>query len=143
MRALFVPLSTIPAMEQTTSERRKYKRFRPPKSSFVWLAANNSAVAQITNMSIGGLRIRYVGDPFPNESELDIFSVEYNYHIRQVPFKTVFCSVIYGKTLLRSDNGVHPSAREMRRSGIQFGELTDEQRSQIEYFIQHCTVGEA
>jgi hypothetical protein len=124
------------------SERRKHKRFRPPKSSFVWLAPDYSAVGQILNVSIGGLGIRYVGDEFPNEAQLDIFSVEYDFHARQMPFKTVFSSVIYGKTLLRSDNGVHPRAREMRRSGLQFGELTDEQMSRVEYFVQNCTVGE-
>jgi hypothetical protein len=129
-------------MGQTTSERRKHKRFRPPKSSFVWLATDSSVVAQIIDVSVGGLGIRYVGHAFPDESQLDIFSVEYNFHIRHVPFKTVSSSVIFGKTLLRSDNGVHPRAREMRRSGIQFGELTDEQMSQVEYFVQSYTVGE-
>ena len=142
MRPFVSPLSMIPPVNKRVSERRKHKRFRPPKSSFVWLAADNSAVAQIIDVSMGGLGIRYVGDVFPNESQLDMFSVEYNYNIRQVPFKTVFSSAIFGKTLLRSDNGVHPRARQMRRSGIQFGELTDEQMSQVEYFVENYTVGE-
>ena len=124
-------------------EQRKLKRFRPPKSSFVWLSTDDSAVGQIMDMSMGGLGVQYIGDEFPNESRLDIFSVEYNFHVRQVPFKTVSNSVIYGKTLLRIDDGVHPSARAMRRSGIQLGELTDEQMSQVKYFIQNHTIGEA
>jgi hypothetical protein len=141
-RGCLYPPVNHTAMEESISERRKHKRFRPPKSSFVWLATDDSTVGQLIDMSIGGLGVRYIGDEFPNESQLDIFSVEYNFHVRQVPFKTVSNSVIYDKTLLRTDDGVHPSARTMRRSGVQFGELTDEQMSQVEYFIQNYTVGE-
>lgn len=89
-----------------------------------------------------GVGVRYIGDEFPKESRLDTFSVEYNFHVRQVPFKSVSSSVIYDKTLLRTDNGVHPKDRKMRRSGIQFGNLTDEQMSEVEYLIQNYTVGE-
>lgn len=75
-------------------DRRKHKRFRVPESAFVTLRTHDVRVAQIIDISRGGLAFRYVGE---------------------------------GLT---------------KRKGVQFGQLTAQQISQIECFIQNHTVGE-
>ena len=75
-------------------ERRKHRRFRVPESAFVTLRTHDVRVAQIIDISRGGLAFRYVGE------------------------------------------------RSTKRNSVQFGQLTAQQISQIEYFIQKHTVGE-
>ena len=75
-------------------ERRNHRRFRVPQSAFVTLRAHDVRVAQIIDISRGGLAFRYVGE---------------------------------GLT---------------KRNSVQFGQLTAQQISQLECFIQNHTVGE-
>ena len=75
-------------------DRRKHKRFRVPESAFVTLRAHDVRVAQIIDISRGGLAFRYVGE---------------------------------GLT---------------KRNSVQFGQLTAQQMSQLQCFIQNHTVGE-
>jgi hypothetical protein len=116
-------------------ERRKHTRFQVPKSAFVGFGPYDAKVGQIIDVSTGGLAFRYVGTEEPSNGELSIFVTERDFYVSHIPFRTISDFEIDGKT---------PSTSvALRRSGVQFGKLTDYQTSQLEYFLHSLTLGEA
>jgi hypothetical protein len=116
-------------------ERRKHTRFQVPKSAFVGLGPYDAKVGQIIDVSTGGLAFRYVGSEEPSNGELSIFVAEGDFYVGQIPFKTISDFEIPGKT---------PSTSvTLRRSGVQFGQLSDHQTSQLEHLLHSLTLGEA
>jgi len=116
-------------------ERRKHTRFQVPKSAFVGFGPYDAKVGQIIDVSTGGLAFRYVGTEEPSNGELSIFLAERDFYVGQIPFKTISDFEIAGKT---------PStSMPLRRSGVQFGQLTDHQTSQLGHLLHSLTLGEA
>ncbi len=116
-------------------EQRQHKRFQVPKGTFVGLGPHDTKVGQIIDVGMGGLAFRYVGREEPSNGELDIFLNERDFYLGRVPFRTVTDFEITS----RRDSG----ATAMRRSGVQFRKMKPNQISQLEYFIQNHTLGEA
>jgi len=119
-------------------ERRKHKRFKVQNGAFAVLGAppwpHSTKVGQIIDMSMGGLAFSYIAEQEPSNGsfELGIFLADNSFHLRKIAFETI------------SDletNGVPCSSITMRRSGVQFGELTPNQISQLKYFIRNHTIG--
>jgi hypothetical protein len=116
-------------------ERRKHNRFSVSKGAFVALRPHYGKIGQVVNISMGGLAFTYMADEErPSRSfELDIFLAGGSFYLQGVPFGTI------------SDfhnDGIPLSSVKMRRMGVQFGDLTPHQVSQLEYFIQNHTEGE-
>jgi hypothetical protein len=114
-------------------ERRIHKRFQVPIGVFVAFGPDHSSLGEIIDISMGGLSFRYLAteDPLIRSSTLDIFLTDRDFCLNDVPFETV------------SDFGTHQIPFvpvTMRRRGVQFGEMKNNQASGIEYFIQHFTV---
>jgi hypothetical protein len=59
-----------------------------------------------------------------------------------VPFKRVADFEIRNVVAEKTVDPIHPSYRSMRRGCVQFGELTPDQTSQLEHFIQNHAIGE-
>ncbi|MBW1860726.1 MAG: PilZ domain-containing protein [Deltaproteobacteria bacterium] len=99
-------------------ERRKHKRFQAWNGAFVALGPYSLKLGQIVNMSMGGLAFRYIGSRKPSrmKTESKIF-IDNGFCLDDVP------SLV------------------MRQSGVQFGKLTRDQRSELEYFIHNHTAG--
>ena len=118
-------------------ERRKHKRFKVQGGAFAVLGTprrpHSTKVGQIIDMSIGGLAFSYIADEDRSSasSELGIFLTDNSFHLRQIPFETI--------SDLKT-NKVPFSSITMRRSGVQFGKLTHDQISQLEYFIRSHTI---
>jgi hypothetical protein len=123
----------IPKKEMV--EKRQHKRFQVPKGTFVGLGPHDTKVGQIIDVGMGGLAFRYVGSEEPSNGELDVFLNERDFYLGRVPFRTVSDFEITS----RRDSS--PTA--MRRSGVQFRKMKPNQISQLEYFIQNHTLGEA
>ena len=122
-------------VHQEIVERRKHTRFQVPKSAFVGFGPYDAKVGQIIDVSTGGLAFRYVGTEEPSNGELSIFLAERDFYVGQIPFKTISDFEIAGKT---------PSTSvPLRRSGVQFGQLTEHQTSQLEHLLHSLTLGEA
>jgi hypothetical protein len=117
-------------------DQRRHKRFQVPRGVFVGFGPHVNKVGQIVDLSLGGLAFRYVGSGESGDgSHLDIFVADNDFYLGSVPFRTVSDFEIVQTT---------PSCpMTMRRSGVRFGKLTSEQRSGLEYFLQHHTLGEA
>ncbi len=112
-------------------ERRKHKRFKVPRDAFVAIRPHYAEVGQITDVSMGGLGFHCLAteEPSSEESELDIFLSGRAFWLYRVPFRTIWSVEIAGRTPLTSV--------PMRQSGVQFGELTPNQRSELESFIEN------
>jgi hypothetical protein len=117
------------------SEQRKDKRFQVPRDAFAALGPDYIKVGQIINISMGGLAFRYLGNEEPsNASELDIFLAGRAFYLYKLPFEIVWDLVTNEKPF---------SSISMKVCGLQFGELTQSQISELQYFIQDYAVGEA
>jgi hypothetical protein len=112
-------------------ERRKHKRFQAWNGAFVALGPYSLKLGQIVNMSMGGLTFRYFGSRKPSKmkTESKIF-IDNGFCLDDVPLETVSdCEAKRGPF----------ASLVMRQSRVQFGKLTQDQRSQIEYFIHNHT----
>ena len=121
------------------AERRKHKRFRvqPGRVAVVtprW--PHSTIVGDILDISKHGLAFRYVADEAPSNgsSDLTIVSAKPSFHLRKLPFKTVSNFEIAKAPF---------SSMAPRRLSLQFGALTQDQASRLEYFIATHTTGEA
>jgi len=117
-------------------DKRKHKRFRSQDLAFVALGSHSREIGQIIDISRGGLAFRYIadGDRLNESRELEIYLAKYGFHLEKVPFNTISDFELTSELPL--------SSIIMRRCGVQFGELTQDQVSQLGYFIQNHTVGE-
>jgi Tfp pilus assembly protein PilZ len=104
-------------------ERRKHKRFQLRDSAFALLNRPFFQMAEIIDISLGGVSFSYVADKqIPKGSfALDILCVADGSYLHGVPFKTVTDFEI---------------SKELRRHGGQFGRLTNGESSQLKFFIQ-------
>jgi hypothetical protein len=112
-------------------ERRKHRRFQAWNGAFVAIGPYSLKLGQIVNMSMGGLAFRYIGSRKPSrmKTESKIF-VDNGFFLDDVPLETVSdCEAKQGPF----------ASLVMRKSGVQFGELTHDQKSRLEYFIHNYT----
>lgn len=118
------------------AERREYKRFEVQEGAFASLRGPISKLGQITDISRGGLAFRYIDTGIrPDKSfHLDISLTDNGFHLKEVSCKNISDSEIAKE--------FHFSSITMRRLGVQFAELTHNQTSQLEHFIQTHTIGE-
>ncbi len=89
---------------------------------------------QIININRDGLSFRYFPNKEqPNQSaELDILFANISFYLENLPFKTI--------SDLDVDNEFSYSSQNRKLMKVQFGELDSHQISQLDYFIQNCTV---
>jgi hypothetical protein len=116
-------------------ERRKHKRFQVQNGAFVILTPPDTKVGRIMDISMGGLAFHYVGraDPSNKSTKLSIFSGDCSFYLYKVPCETILDSRAYVS---------HSAPISIRRCSVQFGELTHNQVSRLEHFIQDYTANE-
>ena len=118
------------------AERRQHKRFRVHEGAFAILRPRYDIlgqvidiVGQIVNVSRGGLMFRYITSEYHSHEpfQLDIVVAGDDFRLDGIPFKTASDTDMGDPLSL--------SSVAMRRQGVQFGALTDDQGVQLEYFI--------
>jgi len=116
-------------------ERRRFKRYRVKSGAYT---VNSSRPGLIVDISVGGMSFNYIDrKEWPEETfRLDIvFGPEEEFRLNDIPYRIVSDRV--------ADKGFHDSGLVVKRRGIEFGELTSEQRIRLEYFIRnHASYGE-
>ncbi len=114
-------------------ERRKHKRFKAAQGAYAVLGPETSKLGQIKDISLGGLAFKYLADEArPNSAgELDIIIRQNSYCIRNIPIQTV------SDVELARENAF--STIRLRQQGVQFGKLTSDQTSQLEFILKHHT----
>jgi hypothetical protein len=120
---------------ETLVERRQHKRFKVQEGMFAVLGGDYVKLGPIVDVGRGGLSFHYVkGDEQTDASrEMTIFSSRQDFYLTGVPFRTVLD--------LKLPSEVPLSSITMSRCGVQFGDLTDYQSSQLEHFIGNHTAG--
>lgn len=111
-------------------DNRRHKRFRVREGALAFLG---SIPGTIFDISQGGMCVNYVvfeNDP-DQELKLDIFFSEGDFYLPDIP-----CRIV-------SDTdypSIAPfSAVQVKRLGIQFGELSSEQEAGLQNFLLHNT----
>jgi hypothetical protein len=122
---------------QDLPDRRKFRRLKAKEDTFALLRGQLSKLGRVIDISNGELAFRYVsiGEHLKSTFELDLVSPKGNLRLNGLPVKIVSNLERQSKT---------PSGRmRLRRVGVQFRELTQDQMSQLQHFMRNCTVGEA
>jgi len=114
-------------------ERRKDKRFEVQEGTFAVFTPHFSNWGQVIDISRHGLAFRYTGKGLPKNmpSQLGISIADIGFYLGRVPFK-----VISDFEIARA--GSHHLSMA-RQCGVEFGELTPGQISQLEFIISNYT----
>ncbi len=119
-------------------EKRKIKRFKVKDLSFALLkSVSYEELGEIVDISKGGIAFQYfVGEnQIKKAVELDIILAGNGFHMKKIPCKTISDFEIIDE--------IYFSPLKMRRHSIKFGELDNNQISELDYFIKHHTISEA
>ena len=119
--------------QKNFQERRKDKRFRVKYPAFASINYSSKRIGKITDISKSGLALRYFknGESSNEVEEIGLFNLDFSFYLGEIKTKIVSDFEIIGKKL--SD------AKELRRCGIQFKNLSDIQFSQLDNFIRIST----
>ena len=111
------------------AEKRIYKRYKIKDDAYAAIFSNSPKMGQIINISKGGLAFRYVADveQITGSFKIEIFISGNGFYLKNIPFQTISDFYI--------DNQVPCSNVIIKQCGGQFGELTRNQTSQLDYFI--------
>jgi hypothetical protein len=114
-------------------ERRRHKRFRIRNGAFVILDPSDTGAGRLIDISVNGLTFDYVASQEPpiEETELQISLTYSGFRLYGVPCKAIWNLVTYE---------IPTTSLHTRRCGVQFGDLTPQQASQLEYFIQNHAI---
>ena len=116
------------------SEKRKYCRFQVTEGAFAFI---NNTPFSIRNISEGGMELQSAvfDDSPPEEMLLDIFLKKDNFYLQNIPVRLV--------RFQKNSSSSPFSSVHVKCFGLQFGKLTEQQKTRLDYFIAHSTTGEA
>jgi hypothetical protein len=129
------------AESEELKEQRKGKRFSPKDSVFAVSERFLYGVGTLVDISGGGVALQYTydsgddWDPLKGSVKLDLF--------KSKPFRSVIGiegRVVYD-TAVPWEIGVYGN-HQVRRCGVQFGELSRNQSSELDFFIKDFTFQE-
>lgn len=122
---------------QKPKERRRQRRFKAEEGAFAALVDQESRLGQIKDISLQGLSFRYIDSPekLDNARELKIILGNRGLYLDKVPFEKICDFEIQSEFSF--------STVKMRQIGLKFGNLTAEQKRQLNQFIQRHTTDEA
>lgn len=115
-----------------TKERRKHQRFDTLDNI---LALNTMSFGQVVNMSMGGLRIKYLlrrTDPFHYFFKISLLNNVGDQYIDNLPCKVV--------SFIDSEPISKPMNLYIREAGVMFTGLTPSQIDQLADFVLHNTL---
>ena len=116
------------------NEKRLFSRFKVIDGAFAFIS-NTPFIIQ--NISKGGLQLKSVvfDEIPPEELVLDIFLKDQNVYLQSIPVRLV---------RFHQNSSLSPfSNAHLRFLGLQFGKLTQQQKSRLDYFIARSSIGKA
>jgi len=116
-------------------EQRQHKRFRVRDDAVVIFKSPDVGMGRIIDISMDGLTFDYVtSQVLPiKATKLDICLTGTSFCLYDLPCRSIWELSIYKKP--------PTSLLHRKQCGVQFGGLTDIQKSQLEDFIQNHTTG--
>ena len=119
------------------TRKRKSPRFPAKEGSYAAINSNYSIMGQIKDINKCGLAFRYVanGKKLTGRLTIDIFRHSKEFRLKNLPFKTISDFYVDSKSPF--------STIILRQCCGKFADLTDNQISQLDRFIQNYTIGNA
>jgi PilZ domain len=111
-------------------ERRFHERFQVQQGVYALLKDGSSKLGQIKNISKGGLAFMYIndGEPLQEPKEVDIFLSGHGFILKGIPCKKI--------SDIHVANYVPFSTFEMRQLGVQFSDVSLNQSTGLDTFIE-------
>ena len=116
-------------------EIRRHTRLLAQDDSFAELKGEEIRTGRISDISSGGLAFSYL----PKEKDVDgfkqvdIYLTKNGFRLSDVP-----CRIVYDEK--DASNG-SSNGDTYRRCGLRFGEMADEHKTGLNYFLSHFTIG--
>lgn len=125
---------TFALLRSTSIEFSKIRDMSMGQIAFAVIKSKPVKMGQIKNMSMNGLAFDYIESQGKaiKVFKLDILLAQNAFYLGKLLFKPVFDYVI--------DSEIPLNTFTMRRCGVEFGELTSRQKTELEYFINHHTL---
>ena len=113
-------------------------RFLPQDETYVVLRPDFTKLGRLINISKGGLSFQYIAPKKESEvsTDLDLFTGNNGFYLSRLP-----CKVIYD--IRFPENEESSKLFEHRRCGLEFGEATEVQATQLEVYLKKHVAGEA
>jgi len=117
------------------NERRIHRRYKVKAQAFAALASHY-LIGQIKNISKGGISFTCIASVKPDSRtfEIEIFTQDEKFHLREIPFKIV--------SELDVEDRIPSSVLQKKQINGVFLEMTDDQVSQLEEFLQNYVLDE-
>ena len=115
-------------------EKRQHMRYPALDGAIVALNPKAEILGQIIDIGLGGLSFRYIDTEVetPTSKELLILLNKPRFFLENLPYRTVTDKELPNEFIF--------SAVSVRRMGVEFGDLSDAQRTQLEDFILYCSI---
>ena len=122
--------------EKAQLERRQHKRFRINNLMIAVQNRSNTKVAQVVNISKGGMAVRYVdeGELLTSTTEVNILKNS-GFFMTEVPVDVI--------RDFRYNDDEHFTIIMERQSCMKFGKLAPEKQDRLDYLLMKYTWGEA
>jgi hypothetical protein len=128
--------------EKEFTKRGRHERLKVKNGAIAMLRPLNALATthkycQIVNISKGGLSFRCIdrngesNEPF----ELDVLFIQDSIcftYLKNIPFKTIWVS--------QDTTGISSGHLKTRQLGVKFGKMTPQQASQLDRFLEKCTI---
>lgn len=117
------------------AERRKFSRRFPQDTAFAVLRPDFTKLGKIKDISRAGLAFQYIAydGQTRDTPDMDIFLSGDRFYLSKIPSKIIYDNQI------REQNQKFISLFETRQCGLQFGELRQDQATQLEFFLNNHT----
>lgn len=129
-----VKAGTFAILRSTSIELSKIKDMSMGEIAFAVIKSKPMKMGQIANISKDGLAFHYIDRKVGTQSlfKMDILFARDTFYLDRLLFKPVFDFEV--------ETDIPMNSFSIRRCGVQFGELNQQQRSQLEYFICNHTL---
>ena len=122
------------------TERRKYVRFLPQPNAYAALGASYTKIGKIRDISMGGVAFEYYSgseELNQHDSTVTIFITVNSFYLENIP-----CQIISDQPKSGSNKTPVLNANyRVKRCGLQFMNISEDQRQRLEFFLDHHTQG--
>ncbi|MCP4681220.1 MAG: hypothetical protein GY864_02680 [Desulfobacterales bacterium] len=124
-------------VKKELAERRKHQRFKAKETTYILLKPQSTRMGQIVDINKNGIAFLYINigtqsEEFLNSFELSLFLSEGILYL-SIPIQTM-------SHFEMADRFPHSSVK-MKRSYVKFGKMTQQERSQLTFFLENHTNG--
>jgi len=117
-------------------EQRTSERIQVQDTTFAVLKGGPITLCKVLDISQGGLAFSHLpSEELPERlCNLEILLPDRSFHLKDVPIKA-----IYDAEMSHKLSYCFQKVKPRKRCGVQFGELTDKQKTALEFFIRAHT----